>query len=65
MERDASDRRGVLVQLEAAAVWHGLERGVVTGEEARHRLDELERLLWHRTLAAEAAAYANLEPAGG
>ena len=45
---DASDRRTAFVELEAAAVWRGRERGVVTDEEAYQRLDELERLVWRR-----------------
>ncbi len=38
------------VEVELAAVWQGLERGVVTREEADRRLEELERLLWRRVL---------------
>jgi hypothetical protein len=45
---EASNRRGAFVELEAAAVWRGRERGVVTDEEAHQRLGELERLVWRR-----------------
>jgi hypothetical protein len=38
------------VELEMAAVWQGLERGVVTRDEVGQRLEELERLLWRRVL---------------
>ena len=43
-------RRTAFVEVELAAVWQGLERGVVTREEADRRLEELERLLWRRVL---------------
>jgi hypothetical protein len=43
-------RRTAFVELEAAAVWQGLERGVVTRQEVHERLEELERLLWRRVL---------------
>ena len=43
-------RRTAFVDVELAAVWQGLERGVVTREEAHRRLEELERLLWRRVL---------------
>jgi hypothetical protein len=42
--------RTAFVDLELAAVWHGHARGVVTGHEVHHRLEELERLLWRRVL---------------
>ena len=42
--------RTAFVELELAAVWQGLERGVVTAEEVHQRLEELERLLWRRVL---------------
>jgi hypothetical protein len=45
---EAADDRRTFVELEAAAVWRGRERGVVTDEEAYQRLDQLERLLWRR-----------------
>ena len=38
------------VEVELAAVWQGLERGVVTRGEVERRLEELERLLWRRVL---------------
>ena len=44
------ERRRAFVELELAAVWQGHERGVVTIEEVRGRLEELERLLWRRVL---------------
>ena len=44
------ERRTAFVELELAAVWQGHERGVVTIEEVRARLEELERLLWRRVL---------------
>jgi hypothetical protein len=47
---DDEQRRTAFVDLEMAAVWQGHQRGVVTGEEVRQRLDELERLLWRRVL---------------
>ena len=43
-------RRTAFVEVELAAVWQGLERGVVTREEADRRLEQLERLLWRRVL---------------
>jgi len=43
-------RRTAFVEVELAAVWQGLERGVVTREEADWRLEQLERLLWRRVL---------------
>jgi hypothetical protein len=43
-------RRTAFVELEMAAVWEGHERGVVTRDEVRERLEELERLLWRRVL---------------
>jgi hypothetical protein len=43
-------RRTAFVDLELAAVWQGHERGVVTRDEVRQRLEELERLLWRRVL---------------
>jgi hypothetical protein len=43
-------RMAAFVGLELAAVWQGHERGVVTEDEVRGRLDELERLLWRRVL---------------
>jgi hypothetical protein len=42
--------RRAFVELEMAAVWRGLERGVVTRGEVHQRLEELERLLWRRVL---------------
>ena len=44
------ERRTAFVDVEMAAVGQGLERGVVTREEAHLRLEELERLLWRRVL---------------
>ena len=44
------ERPTAFVELELAAVWQGLERGVVTAEEVHARLEELERLLWRRVL---------------
>jgi hypothetical protein len=43
-------RRTAFVEVELAAVWQGLERGVVTRDEVDRRLEELERLLWRRVL---------------
>jgi hypothetical protein len=42
--------RLAFVEVELAAVWQGLERGVVTRDEVDRRLEELERLLWRRVL---------------
>jgi hypothetical protein len=56
-------RRTAFVEVELAAVWQGLERGVVTRDEVDRRLEELERLLWRRVLgrlrkiAPEASVY--------
>jgi hypothetical protein len=38
------------VDTELAALRQGHARGMVTDEEAHHRMEELERLLWHQVL---------------
>jgi hypothetical protein len=38
------------VDNELAALRQGHARGMVTDEEARHRMEELERLLWRQVL---------------
>ena len=69
MENEAERERTAFVELEMAAVWDGHKRGVVTIDEVRQRLDELERLLWRRVfgrlqkVAPGAAAYVGF-PAG-
>jgi hypothetical protein len=47
---EEEQRRTAFVEVEVAAVWQGLERGVVTRDEADQRLQELECLLWRRVL---------------